>query len=235
MTPLRGLTVVVTREKSQAAELQSRLESLGARVHLFPLLEFAPPDEPRPREEAMERVESYDWIVFTSRNAVRHFRVPGLRQPRVAAIGPGTREALSDQGVHVDLVAATSVAEGLLEAFAGHNLEGKSILLPRAQEARDLLPDGLRGRGAHVDVVAVYKTIRAAPSEPCPEADWVILMSGSSATRWRELCPGDPACLCIGPITAGTARELGFTRVTQADHYDLEGVVQKLLEVAGQG
>lgn len=232
MKPLAGLTVILTRERSQAAQLRDRLESLGARVELCPLLEFAPPDDLGPREEALRCLGDYDWLLFTSRNAVRFFPVVGEMSARVAAIGPGTAAALRERGVAVDLVAEDSVAEGLLAALQHEPVAGKRFLLPRAQEARDVLPDSLRARGALVDVVPVYKTVSPVPDAECPRGDWVVLMSSSSARAWRQVCSADIPCLCIGPITAATAREQGFTRVVEADRHDADGVVEKLLEVA---
>lgn len=232
MKPLAGLRVILTRERSQAEKLRERLAGLGARVELYPLLEFAPPDDPRPCEAALRRLGGYDWVLFTSRNAVRFFPLPANCGARVAAIGPGTAAALRARGVGVDVVAEEAIAEGLLAAMEAQPVEGKRFLLPRAQEARDVLPDGLRARGAVVDVVAVYKTVSPPPDGECPRGDWVVLMSSSSARAWRRVCSDDIACLCIGPVTAATAREQGFSHVVEADRHDADGVVEKLLEVA---
>jgi uroporphyrinogen-III synthase len=230
MKPLVGLTVILTRERSQARELQARLEELGAQVELCPLLEFAPPDDPAIPEEALRRLGDYDWVLFTSRNAVRCFPLPAECRPRVGAIGPGTAAALRANGTPVDLVAEEAVAEGFLAALEAQAVAGQRFLLPRAQEARDVLPEGLRARGALVDVVPVYKTVLLTGL--CPSGDWVVLMSSSSARAWRQVCSDDIPCLCIGPITAAAAREAGFSRVVQADRHDEDGVVAKLLDVA---
>jgi len=233
--PLYGQRIALTREPSQAVALQQRLEELGAEVLLCPVLHFVKPDDPAPLRAALTRLESFDWVLFTSPNGVRTFfeALPGdarrLGRARLAVIGPGTAQALSRFGLHPDVVPARSVAEGLLEALAGEPMEGRRVLLPRAQEAREVLPEGLRARGAEVVVAPCYKTIMPEPLPGLEAVDRVVLMSSSAARHFRQLCPGDPECVCIGPVTAQTARELGFTRLVQAEQFDQEGVVAALL------
>ena len=235
--PLYGQRIGLTREPSQAEPLRLRLEELGAEVILCPLLEFVPPDQSEDLDSALGELESYDWVLFTSPNGVRFFRqalatqgdVRRLGGAQLAAIGPGTARALADWGLCADVVPEQSVAEGLLEALASFPLQGRRVLLPRAQEARQVLPEGLRRRGARVDVVACYKTVMPEPPPELERMDRVVLMSSSSARHFRQLCHGDPECVCIGPVTAETARQLGFTRLTQALRFDQEGIVEALL------
>jgi len=235
-SPLHGLKVCLTRERQQSLHLQQQLEELGAEVLLCPVLQFEPPDDPGPLVRSLKELSSYDWIIFTSPNGVRFFfealQARNLAPPdcKLACIGPGTQQALSQHGLTADLMPRESVAESLLEAFQSLPVKGARILLARAQEARMVLPDGLTERGALVDIVACYKTVKPQPSPTILGADWVIFMSASAARNFREIYAMDIACLCIGPVTAATAREVGFRRVLQADSYDQQGVVDKLLE-----
>lgn len=233
--PLYGMRLVLTREASQAEPLERVLSELGADVTVCPLLRFDPPDDEGPLRQAQEQLESYNWVVFTSPNGVRRFfdglagdgrRFAGTR---IACIGPGTAATLSEFGLHADVVPERSVAEGLLEALTEFDFSNARVLLPRAQEARAVLPEGLRARGAVVDVVPCYKTVLPQPPKQLVEADRVVVMSSSSVRHLRQLSEADLPLLCIGPITEATARELGFSDILQADQHHQDGVVQKLL------
>lgn len=234
--PLYGQRIALTREPSQATELHERLEELGAEVLLCPVLRFVKPDDEGPLRAALASLETFDWVIFTSPNGVRTFfealRVEGdsrrLGRARLAAIGPGTARSLLQQGLRADLVPVQSVAEGLLEALAREPMDGQRVLIPRAQEAREVLPDGLRARGAEVLVVPCYKTVMPEPPPGLGEVDRVVLMSSSAVRHFRQICPDDPECVCIGPVTAASARDAGFTRILQAEKFDLEGVVEIL-------
>lgn len=235
--PLYGQRIALTREPSQAERLRLRLEALGAEVILCPVLRFVEPDDPAPLRGALERLESYDWLLFTSPNGVRTFfealsssgDARRLGRAKIGVIGPGTGAALQQQGLQPDLVPQRSVAEGLLEALQQHPMQEQRVLIPRAQEAREVLPEELIRRGARVEVVPCYKTIMPEPPPQLAEVDRVVLMSSSAARHFRQLCAGNPECVCIGPITAETARQLGFTRLLQAQRYDEDGVVEALL------
>jgi len=235
--PLYGQRIALTREPSQAGVLQARLQELGAEVVLCPVLHFVEPDDHGPLQTALSELESYDWVLFTSPNGVRTFfqalQASGdarrLGSAQIAAIGPGTAQALRQQGLRADVIPARSLAEGMLEALLAFPMEGRRVLLPRAQEAREVLPEGLRARGAQVEVAPCYKTVMPHPPPQLQQVDRVVLMSSSAARHFRQLCSGDPECVCIGPITAATARELGFSRIVEALHYDQDGVVEALL------
>lgn len=234
--PLQGLKVCLTRQRQQSLSLQKQLEELGAEVVLCPVLQFEPPDDPLALQHSLQDLGHYDWVVFTSPNGVHFFfealQSHGLGWPgcKLACIGPGTQKALSEHGMAADLIAQESVAEGLLAAFEAIPVQGCRILLARAQEARMVLPDGLAARGARVDIVACYKTVKAEPSSAVHGADWVVLMSASAARNFGEIYSLEIPCLCIGPVTATAAREVGFRRVLQADRFDQQGVVDKLVE-----
>ena len=164
--PLAGLTVAVTRARAQASELAARLQSLGATVLETPAIRIVPIDGPAPE------LEGYDLVCVTSPNGARllfeRLAAAGhdaraLAGTRVAAIGPGTAVALREHGIRADIVPERFVAEGLVEALAG--VPVTRALIARAAEARDLLPDALRARGATVDVLALYETV-AEPLSP---------------------------------------------------------------------
>ena len=165
--PLFGRRIVTTRAKGQADALTSRLKALGADVIEMPTIEIQPAADYGPLDRALDELASYDWLIFTSANGVRFFlerldrSAVDLRalRAKVCAIGPATRAAVEALHLKVDLMGREYVAEGLLEAFAAHDLAGRRVLLPRAAVARDLVPVELGRRGARVDVVEAYRTV----------------------------------------------------------------------------
>jgi uroporphyrinogen III methyltransferase / synthase len=242
--PLFGRRVVVTRAREQASDLVERLQGLGAGTVELPVIEIGEPaDGGAALREAAARLGSYDWVAFTSANAVTRFfaalgavgvdtRALGGR--RVAAIGPGTADALAGAGVRPDVVPERFVAESLLDAFpAGPG----RVLLPRAAVARDALPAGLRRRGWTVDVVEAYRT---AVGRPTPEAlaaaataDAVTFTSSSTVTNYLAVSgdvPVPPVVACIGPVTADTARAAGLSVDVVAAEHTIEGLVTALVE-----
>lgn len=239
--PLFGLRVVVTRAREQAPELGARLRALGAEVVEVPAIEVVGPDDGGAAlAEAAARVHTYDWVVFTSVNAVARF-VPLLRDARafgparIAAIGPGTAEALAARNLLADLVPDRFVAEALVEAFPPASPTGGRVLLPRAAVARDVLPEGLRAKGWEVDVVAAYRTVPARPSETALEAarraDAICFTSSSTVTNYLAVAgrEGVPSLVaCIGPVTAATAREAGLTVDVVAEVHTISGLVDAL-------
>lgn len=242
--PLHGRSYIVTRAKAQSLELVSRLEKLGARVFSVPTISFEAPDDLVPWSKAVARMENFDWILFTSPNGVDFFidrlRDSGrdlrvLKKVRFGCIGPATAKALARYCLSCDLLPQEFVAEGLLSALAELSLSGRRILLPRAQVARDVLPDGLRALGAEVLVAPVYKTV-APPVEVPSEAEArVLFTSSSTVSNWVEATGWRPPCFCIGPITAGTARGKGLEVMGEASTYTIDGLVETLLELEGRG
>ena len=223
--PLFGRRVVVTRARAQASELTSRLAELGAETVEAPVIEIGDPDDGgHALRDAIARMPEYDWLVLTSPNGVeRTFaEVPDTRAlggVRVAAIGPGTADALARYRVVADLVPERFVAEALLAAFPDPptGRHGR-VLLARAAIARDILPDGLRDKGWHVDVVDAYRTRPVAPSaaqrQAVADADVVTFTSSSTVDNFVAAFGPDavpPVVACIGPITAATARGHGLT------------------------
>ena len=156
----------------------------------------------------------------------------------IAAIGPGTARALVEHGIVADIVPERFVAEALVEALASVDVEGRRVLVARAAEARDVLPDALRERGAEVDVVALYETVREEPDaeavEAAQSADYVTFTSSSTVRNLTEALgdrfPKEARVVSIGPITSEAARDAGLEVAVEADRYDVEGLVAALLE-----
>jgi uroporphyrinogen III methyltransferase/synthase len=244
---LFGKRIMVTRAREQADALGSRLSALGAGVIELPTIEIRPPADCGPLDGAIGKLDSYDWLIFTSANGVRFFlnRLDAgehdLRKlrARICAIGPATRAAVEALHLKVDLMGREYVAESLLEAFAAHDLVGKRVLLPRAAVARDLVPRELARRGAHVDVVEAYRTV--APEHLAEQArqtlssrpDCITFTSSSTVRNLVRVAGADAlrgiAVASIGPITTQTARELGVEVATQAKTFNVEGLVAAVL------
>jgi uroporphyrinogen-III synthase len=246
--PLAGRRVVITRAKGQAAALCDRLRSLGAEPVELPTIEVRPAADPAPLDRALADLISYDWLIFTSANAVRFFaeraRTVGVDltalRARVCAIGPATRTALEAAGLHADLMAADSAAEGVVAAFARHPLDGRRVLLPRAAVARDLVPEELARRGARVDVVEAYRTVVPEGAEARARAVFAsshkpdfIAFTSSSTVRNLVALAGARAlagvrAVSIGPITSATARELGIEVAAEAREATTEGIIEAI-------
>ena len=228
--PLFGRRVVVTRARAQASSLVETLRALGAETIELPTIEIAgePLGDLTPA--------AYDWVVFTSVNAVERV-FAGLRDARafgaaqVAAVGPGTAGALAARGVVADLVPASAVAEALVEAFpAGAG----RVLLPQAAAARPVLAEGLRAKGWTVDVVEAYRTVPARPTDEAlaeaAKADAIAFTSSSTVTSWLALgATLPPVVACIGPVTAATAAEHGVPVTVVATEHTVDGLVEALL------
>lgn len=251
--PLFGKRIVVTRARDQASGLLKALSDLGADCLECPTIQVTAPDDPGPLDRAIADLKRFDWIVFTSVNGVSRFferlfgsgrDVRALGHLRTAAIGPATAERLKSFGLASDLVPETYRAEAVAAAFRRQEIAGRSILLPRAQEARLVLPEELAAMGAAVREVAAYKTEPAAGG--CAAligrleertVDLITFTSSSTVqnfkallpeARFRELTEG-VAAACIGPITAATARQLGFDVRIEAPTYTIPGLIDAVL------
>ena len=244
--PLFGRRVVVTRARSQASSLVERLQALGAETVELPTIEIAgPADDGEGLRDAAGRLATFDWVAFTSTNAVdrlfAHLRdARAFGGAKVAAVGPGTAAALAARGVVADLQPATAVAEALVEAFppaaAGTGAGGGRVLLPQAAGARRVLAEGLRARGWQVDVVEAYRTVPATPSPDAlaaaAKADAIAFTSSSTVTSWLDVAGVDllpPVVACIGPVTAATAAERGVPVTVVADEHTVDGLVAALV------
>jgi uroporphyrinogen III methyltransferase/synthase len=161
---LRGRTILITRAAAQSEELRAGLEAAGARVVECPAIEIVPVEDWTEVDRAASRLQTYDWVILTSANAVTHFmerlRTLGLScSVPIAAIGSGTATRLAGWNLTASRIPMDFRAEGLLDLFE-QDLSGVRILIPRAETAREILPDELRRRRAAVDVITVYRTVR---------------------------------------------------------------------------
>jgi uroporphyrinogen III methyltransferase / synthase len=239
--PLHGEVVAVTRARAQASGLAERLRELGAEVVETPAIRI----EPRPVEgelrSAIDRLREYELVCFTSPNGVHLFfdALPSdartLAGATVAAIGPGTAGALLEHGVRADVVPEKFVAEALVEALGSLDLGGKRVLVARAAEARSVLPDSLRERGAQVDDVALYDTVAEpltdAQRAALERATYVTFTSSSTVRFLLESGVRPPAgarVVSIGPVTSATAEENGLAVDVEAERHDIDGLVAAL-------
>jgi uroporphyrinogen III methyltransferase/synthase len=238
--PLFGRTIVVTRARAQSSSLLARLRELGAATVELPAIRI---DEPADGGAALRRAAAdlagFDWVVVTSPNGARRL-LAACRDARafgpaqVAAIGPGTADALREGNVEADLVPERFVAEGLLEVFPDPPAGGGTVLLARAAEARDVLPEGLRERGWSVEVVEAYRTVQGRPSADelaaAASADVVTFTSSSTVRNFLAVCDTvPPVVACIGPVTAATAREHGLHVDVEADVHTIDGLLDALV------
>jgi uroporphyrinogen III methyltransferase / synthase len=245
---LAGTRVVVTRAVHQAEELAAPLRDLGAEVILVPVIGIAPPADPAPIGEAARRADEYDWIIFTSGNAVSAFVAAGPRSPveyrgRVATIGSTTRDAAEQHGFRVTLVPERYVAESLVEAFAATDLRERRILIPSAAVTRDIVPAELRKRGAQVDVVEAYRNVvpaeaseRAAAVFREPYPDWVVFASSSAIDNLIRLIGAEllhaVKIATIGPVTSQTVRKHELQVAAEAADHTVAGMVRAIQEAA---
>jgi uroporphyrinogen-III synthase/uroporphyrinogen III methyltransferase/synthase len=248
---LSGKRVLVTRAAHQAGKLSEGLRALGAEPVEVPVLEIRPPESFEPLDAALRQLESYDWLILTSANAVRALDERAaelgivLEQParfKVAAVGEATAAAARKAGLYIAFVPESYVAEslvaGLLEGIQ-FQTAGLRILLARAAVARDVIPDALREAGIVVDVVDAYRNIlpEAAPEllRRAVDAglDAVTFTSSSSATHLAEAArqagiawpfAAIPA-VSIGPFTSQTLRDLGWEPAVEANPSDIPGLI----------
>ncbi|HET9495770.1 MAG TPA: uroporphyrinogen-III synthase [Chloroflexia bacterium] len=252
---MQGRRIVVTRAREQAASLVERLRELGAEPLECPAISIAPLEDFSQLDAAVARLDSYDWVIFTSVNGARALvsrlgaagkSVGDLCTRRIAAIGPATEAELRQIGCEPAFVPDTYVAEAIIEQI--DDVEGRCILLPRADIARQALATGLRERGATVDEVAAYRTVHAGGA-----GSLAALLSGgtidavtfTSSSTVRYTVEGmveagldragavemlnRTAVVCIGPVTAATAADLGLRVSAVADEYTTEGLVSALV------
>jgi uroporphyrinogen III methyltransferase/synthase len=244
--PLHGRTVVVTRARAQASGLAATLRSLGATVVELPAIRVESLIESDEVRGAAGAIADYDLVCLTSPNGVKMLfgaiaeaglDARALAGATVAAIGPGTARALAAHGIAADIVPERFVAEALVEALAGVEVEGRKVLIARAAEARDVLPAALRERGADLDVVALYETVREAPDEAAiaaaQGADYVTFTSSSTVTNLTEALgdrfPAAARIVSIGPVTSTTVDEAGLEVAVEADRHDVDGLLAALL------
>jgi uroporphyrinogen III methyltransferase/synthase len=250
--PLHGREVVVTRARAQASGLAATLRGLGATVIELPAIRIEARIDAEPVRRAVRAIGDYELICLTSPNGVRLLfealaaagrDARALAGATVAAIGPGTAAALAERGIEADVVPERFVAEGLVEALGAVEVSGRRVLVARAAEAREVLPEALRDRGAQVDDVALYETLREEPDPAAVEAaagaDYVTFTSSSTVRNLVEALgdrfPGRARIVSIGPITSKAARSAGLTVDVEAERHDIDGLLAALLADAAEG
>ncbi len=248
MPPLSQRRILVTRTRQQASELAARLESLGAYAVLIPTIEIVPPESYAPLDAALDRLGSFEWVLFTSANAVEVFNHRWNRasaSPRIAVIGPATARAVEALGLRVDLVPERYIAESLAAELAPYAAKSHMLLI-RAAEARDALPETLRAAGASLTIVDAYRNqipsgsiaaLQSLFASPKTLPDAVTFTSASTARNLFTLLeaanltlPENILRASIGPITSQALRELGHPSHVEAREHTIPALVQALVD-----
>jgi len=254
--PLFGRRVLVTRPRSQAAELVDRLAALGADSVEAPMIRIEAPDDVEPLARAAATADAFDWIVFSSANGVEAFMtmlldgtrdLRALKGPRLCAVGTGTADALAKYGIKVDLVPREFRAEGVMAAMGEHgSVKGARVLLPKADIGRDVIGDDLRGAGAVVTEVTAYRTVlQDSQREDDPDVykmllegrlDVVTFTSASAVRNFARVYGADQVAdllkhtvvAVIGPVTADAASQLGIPVTIQPPSYTIPALVDSI-------
>jgi uroporphyrinogen-III synthase len=255
--PLAGRRILVTRAAQQAGKLSGGLRDLGAIPIEVPVLEIAPPVSFAALDRALRQIDRYNWIIFTSANTVAALEArakeTGLASAvssgaKVAAVGTATASAAREAGWNVTLIPESYVAESLVASFQKQEIQGKRVLLARAEVARDVIPDALRAAGAVVDITDAYRNVipenasgklRRALAEGL---DAVTFTSSSSVIHLADVSrkanvgfpfPGVPG-VSIGRITSETLRAAGWEPATEADPHDIPGLITAVERLLGR-
>lgn len=253
-SPLFGKKIAVTRSREQASSLVERLSELGADCFECPTIKIKPLDDNTILESAVSNLKAYDWLIFTSVNGVSFFfetlfkkgldsrTLGGLK---TAVIGPATKERLLSFGINADVVPESYVAESIIEAFKSEEVKGKKFLLPRAKDARSVLPEQLTEMGGTVDEVITYEAVEDTDrsSEMVAllekgEIDMVTFTSSSTVSNFAKAIPGgrlaelmkNVKVASIGPITSETARRLGLNVDMEAETFTIPGLCEAILK-----
>jgi uroporphyrinogen III methyltransferase / synthase len=255
--PLFGKRILVTRARSQNSALVEKIEALGGEAIEFPVIRITPPKRQDVFDDAVKQLDKYDWVIFTSVNGVdcffkrlRELRIDirTLAKARIGAVGAKTAEALLDRGLLVESLPGEYQQEALVEHLRPLVKAGQEILLPRANIARKVLPTELARMGCHVTEVDAYDTVADATeaSEVVKllqeGAIHVITFTSSSTVRnflkavrsvteEAEALLASTKVVCIGPITAQTARELGVRVDATAETYTIDGLVETMKQL----
>jgi len=256
--PLFGKRIVVTRSREQASRLSSLIEELGGQAIEIPTIKIVPNDDMSLLHRSFEAIENYQWLIFTSINGVKIFfeemakarkDIRDLKGLEIAAIGPATAQALRDRGLLVDVIPEEFRAEGLNDVLKSRIRPGSRVLLPRARGARDVLPEVLRECGAEVTEIGLYEAVaeQIGPEElqflSGDRIDAITFTSSSTVKNFvKMLGEGNlkeavrsAKVVCIGPVTAATAEEMGMRVDKVASQYTIPGLVQALTEVFEEG
>lgn len=252
--PLFGKRILVTRPEEQASDFSAELLRYGAQPVEFPMIQVVPPEDWSELDRSISRIHSYDWVIFTSVNGVRFFQerllnngrdVRALGRTQVCAIGPRTAEAVRSMGIVPDLIPKIFQAEGIVEEMGRLGVRGKRVLLPRAKQAREVLPEALRQMGAQVDVVTAYRTIKPARDLDRirtylkeKKISVVTFTSSSAVAHFATLFDRSDlislmegvVVASIGPITARTVRESGLTNHIMPEEYTISALAEAIAD-----
>jgi uroporphyrinogen III methyltransferase/synthase len=247
--PLFGKRVIVTRARSQASRLVAQLEDLGAEVLEFPTIEIVPVEDPRPLDEALKNIDKYDWLMFTSSNAVRGLAARmdalgidsrSLAHLKFGVNGPSTARALGEIGIKPDAIPNEYLASAMIDLLNEREITPRNVLFPRSSIGRETLANGLRDMGANVDEIVAYSTqspantgehIRAAYEQG---VDYTTFTSSSTARNMVELLGGSPDLIntsrtvMIGPITADTVKELDINIDVMSPEQSIAGIIEAI-------
>lgn len=239
------MKVLITRPRLQADEISERLRNEGFDPIFFPVIEIKPIENNVALERAVSGLGCYEWIVFTSTNAVdvvfEQFPSAKWSDVKIAAIGPKTAKALQSHGVEPDFIPEEYVAEALLPGLG--DLVGKWVLLPRAEIARKELPEAICRAGGVPHEIMVYQTLPAQPSLEALETlrsgvNVVTFTSASTVDNFIAIArnnqldplnlPNNPVFACIGPVTEQAARAAGLSNIVVAQEYTTEGLLEEI-------
>ncbi|HIA18009.1 MAG TPA: uroporphyrinogen-III synthase [Planctomycetaceae bacterium] len=246
--PLFGRQVMVTRPISQASSLIKELTSCGAHVICQPAIEICPPQNWEAVDAALQDLARFDWLVFSSSNGVRFLLdrlletgsdMRALGGLRIAAIGPGTAEALQQYRLAVDLQPDQYRAEALADALVAE-APNRCFLLPRASRGREVLAERLTAAGATVEQLLVYQSLDVSVAEDqvseqlaAGRVDWITVTSSAIARSLASLF-GDQLkesrLVSISPVTSATLRELGLSPAVEAEDYTMAGIVAAIVQ-----
>lgn len=245
--PLFGKRIAITRARARASDMARRLALLGAEVFECPLIKIEPVENYSLLDAAIEQLGEYAWVIFTSANGVKYFfeRLEGMGRDcralagaQIAAIGPGTAQELARHGVRADLLPEKFVAESVAKAILQKGpVAGKKMLLPRAEEAREALPEILRENGAIVDVAAAYRNV-AEEDVAFPDLrdlDCICFAASSAVSNFLKIFPparvreaNNLALAAIGPITARTLKEAGLAADIMPREYTIPALIEAI-------
>lgn len=249
--PLHGKRAVVSRARSSDSRLATKLRSLGATVIETPAIQIEPLASFAELDEALASIAQYDWMSFASANAVHQVfqrilakgnDARSLNGVNIAAIGPATVDALSQHGIAADLVPADYSSQGLVDAFSKLPDVPKQVLAFKSDIGRESVMEGLSTLGALVHLVSAYRTVRVEGSSDVAKSafrqgiDITTFTSSSTVSNLVEMLDGDTELVngstvsCIGPITAGTARELGIRVDIVPTTHTIDGMIDAILD-----
>ncbi len=257
--PLFGKRILVTRGREQSRKMAEFITEQGGDPILFPTIEIVAPNDFGPVDEAIKHASTYDWIIFTSVNGVERFfarlfelnaDIRSLWGPKIGAIGPITAQTLTKLGLKVDLLAKQFIAEGVLDALSDDAIRGKRFLIPRAETAREALPEGLKARGGEAHVVSVYRTVAPERTNVAhivdllthKAVDAITFTSSSTVTHFKDMLKGENLgklldgvrLASIGPITSETLRKQGLPVDIEAEEYTVPGLLAALRKFYSQ-